>query len=98
MSRPVAPVELYVVEVDDRCAKSLIGHTGCTYASPPQPSAQALSLVRILLSCPQRRLLVTDSPWTYAIAGGQRTIRLHQVEADGQLTLAGRSGAVEALQ
>ena len=46
------PYPLYVVEVDVACVASLVGHTGCTYASPPQPSRQALALVRILLGCP----------------------------------------------
>ncbi|MGI8411556.1 MAG: hypothetical protein ACR2LV_02595 [Solirubrobacteraceae bacterium] len=79
--------QLYVVEVDDRCSEQLVGHTGCAYASPPQSSGQALSLVRILLGCPQRELSVDQSPWSSAIAGGRRTIRLHRVQAGGQLVL-----------
>jgi len=81
------PYPLYVVEVDVACVASLVGHTGCTYASPPQPSRQALALVRILLGCPQHELTVTHSPWSCAIAGGRRTIRLHRASADGQLAL-----------
>jgi hypothetical protein len=79
--------QLYIVEVDDHCAQQLVGHSGCSYASPPQPAVQALALVRALLACPQRDLHVTDSPWRSAIAGGSRTIRLHAAHADGQLHL-----------
>lgn len=80
--------QLYVVEVDDQCAQQLIGHAGCAYASPPQPAGQALALVRILLGCPQHELTVAQSPWSCAIAGGRRTIRLHRASADGQLALS----------
>jgi hypothetical protein len=79
--------QLYVVEVDDRCQAQLVGHSGCSYASPPQPAVQALGLVRALLGCPQHALSVHDSPWRCAIAGGTRTIRLHAAAADGQLRL-----------
>ena len=61
---------LYIVEVDDHCQAQLVGHSGCSYASPPQPAVQALALVRALLSCPQHDLRVGDSPWRSAIAGG----------------------------
>ena len=79
--------QLYVVEVDDRCERQLVGHSGCSYASPPQPATQALALVRALLGCPQQNLHVQDSPWRLAIAGGRRTIRLHRADAAGQLRL-----------
>jgi hypothetical protein len=79
----VAADPLYVVEVDDECLDQLTGYTGCTYASPPQPAAQALDLVRALLACPHARLRVEDSPWWRAIAGGRRTIRVHRARADG---------------
>jgi hypothetical protein len=82
-----ADSQLYVVEVDDHCAAQLVGHTGCSYASPPQPAVQALALVRALLGCPQHNLEIAGSPWRYAIAGGQRTVRLHPARADGQLTI-----------
>ncbi len=62
-----------------------------TPAVPMRPRrsrrAQALALVRILLGCPQHELTVTHSPWSRAIAGGRRTIRLHRASADGQLAL-----------
>jgi hypothetical protein len=78
---------LYIVEVDDDCAASLVGHGGCSYASPPQPPVQALALVRVLLGCPQRELRVNDAPWHLPIAGGRRTIRLHVANRAGQLAL-----------
>ncbi|MGO9959179.1 MAG: hypothetical protein ACLP50_24960 [Solirubrobacteraceae bacterium] len=78
---------LYIVEVDDQCAERLAGHTGCSYASPPQPQPQALALVRALLSCPQYHLEISQAPWRIAIAGGQRTIRLHPASPTGQLSL-----------
>lgn len=82
-----ADSQLYVVEVDDRCQPQLVGHSGCSYASPPQPAVQALALVRALVGCPQHALDVQDNPWRCAIAGGTRTIRLHAAGADGQLHL-----------
>ncbi len=78
---------LYVVEVNDTCTEPLVGHTGCTYASPPQPAGQAIALVRALLGCPQRLLDPAQAPWRCAIAGGQRTISLHAATAGGQLAL-----------
>jgi hypothetical protein len=77
----------YVVEVEDQCLDGLAGHSGCSYASPPQPAAQALALVRALLSCPQARLSTDQSSWWRAIAGGRRTVWLHRALADGQLTV-----------
>ena len=55
--------QLFVVSADYRCQEPLAGHSGCSYASPPQPAAQALALVRVLLSCTQEPLQVTGAPW-----------------------------------
>jgi hypothetical protein len=82
-----ADSQLFIVEVEDRCQAQLVGHSGCAYASPPQPAAQALALVRALLGCPQNIVQVTDSPWRCAVAGGRRTIRLHPASADDRLRL-----------
>jgi hypothetical protein len=80
--------QLYVVEVEDRCQPQLVGHSGCSYSSPPQPAHQALTLVRALLSCPQRDLRADHSPWRHAIAGGTRSVTtLHPASSDGQLHL-----------
>jgi hypothetical protein len=80
--------QLYVVEVNDRCQPQLVGHSGCSYASPPQPARQALTLIHALLGCPQHELRVEHSPWRHAIAGGTRTITLHAASPDGQLHLS----------
>ena len=77
--------QLYIVEVDDHCNPQMTGHTGCSYTSPPQPELQALALVRALLNCTQGPITIADAPWTGAIAGGRRIIRLHPAQADGQL-------------
>jgi hypothetical protein len=81
------PNTLYIVEVDDRCTQQLVGHTGCSYASPPQPATQALALVRVLLGCAANALEADQSPWRRAIAGGTRTVSLHVATPTGQLTL-----------
>ncbi len=75
---------LYVVEVDDDCQPQLVGHGGCSYASPPQPADQALALVRALIGCPLDELDVQHNPWRHAIAGGTRTITLHSASPDDQ--------------
>ena len=79
--------QLYIVEVDDQCDHRLVGHTGCSYTSPPQPERQALALIRALLNCTQATLAASDSTWAAPIAGGRRIIRLHPASADGQLTI-----------
>ena len=79
--------QLYIVELDDQCDYRLVGHSGCSYTSPPQPAGQALALLRALLSCAQLALEPHDAPWKAAIAGGKRVIRLHRAGADGQLTI-----------
>ncbi len=78
---------LYIVEVDDQCDPRLVGHSGSSYASPPQPEIQALALVRMLLGSSTRPLAVAEAPFRTPIAGGQRVIRLHRAGADGQLQI-----------
>jgi len=74
---------LFVVHVRDRTNSALAGHDGREYASPPQPAADALALVALLLGCPAQ---VTDggSSWGSAIAGGQRTITLAPAPTAGR--------------
>jgi hypothetical protein len=79
--------DYYIVELDDQCDYRLVGHSGCSYASPPQSAGQALALVRAFLGCTQARLEIDDARWTAPIAGGQRVIRVHRTQADGQLTI-----------
>ena len=67
--------ELVVVHVSDAINPVLAGRGDASYQSPPQPTEDALSLVRLLLGrseAPQ-----TEEPrWTCPIAGGQRTVTL----------------------
>jgi hypothetical protein len=76
--------QLFIVEVDDRCEPRLVGRPGSRYRSPAQPTEQALALVRILLARPSHEL-EAGGAWQCAIAGGQRTVRLHAAHADDQL-------------
>lgn len=77
----------YVVEVIDHRNPELAGVPGCRYASPPQPTAQALALVNMLLGCPSRFPRAEDQPWHHPVAGGRRVIHLHAAADDGQLLI-----------
>lgn len=67
---------LYVVRVLDAINGELAGHRGCAYCSPPQPHADALALVALLLGSPVRAAPATPATWTRSVAGGRRTITL----------------------
>lgn len=67
---------LVVVDVRDQLTAALAGHDGCAYTSPPQPRAQALALVAVLLGCPARVSDEHAASWTTSVAGGRRTITL----------------------
>ena len=67
---------LVVVDVRDQLTPALAGHDGCAYTSPPQPRAQALALVAVLLGRPARLADEQATSWTTAVAGGRRTITL----------------------
>ena len=82
----MADQSLFIVEVDDQCDHRLVGHSGSSYASPPQPEVQALALVRVLLGSSARALAVQEE-WRTPIAGGQRVVRLHRAGANGQLLI-----------
>lgn len=64
-----------MVRVEDEINKTLTGHDGCTYKSPPQPRQKALTLVRVLLGYTGEELN-GDERWCCPIAGGRRTVRL----------------------
>jgi hypothetical protein len=66
---------LFIVHVRERANRALTGHDGCEYISPPQPRADALALVALLLGCPAPPG-DGHSSWTHAIAGVQRTVTL----------------------
>ena len=58
----------YVVHVDDAVETRLVGDSGCSYVSPPQPRAQALALVRMLLGCAEP---AGDGGWRSPAAGAR---------------------------
>jgi hypothetical protein len=67
---------LYVVCVHDAINDELAGHRGCAYRSPPQPHADALALVTLLLGSRARAAPAAPATWTRSVAGGRRTITL----------------------
>ena len=74
MSQP----DLWVVEVQDSIAAALAEHEGGLYVSPPQDREQALELVALLVGRPQSANGEPEPRWRYAIAGGQRSVRLRR--------------------
>jgi hypothetical protein len=66
---------LFEGHIHDAVNAALTGHDGCEYTSPPQPHAQAVALVRLLLGRPVPPTAGAHS-WTVSIAGGRRTISL----------------------
>jgi hypothetical protein len=67
---------LYVVCVHDAINGELAGHCGCVYHSPPQPHADALALVGLLLGSRVGAVPAAPAKWTRSVAGGRRTITL----------------------
>ena len=78
-----------VVRVRETITSVLVGHEGLEYQSPPQPRAEALALVALLLGRggePQDN----EVSWRCPIAGGQRTIT---IEPLSELETPGSSAA-----
>ena len=83
--------ELVVVHVTDTISTTLAGHDGVEYQSPPQPRAEALDLVRVLVGDDPSGLEATEPRWRCPIAGGQRTITLERARP----TAASQRGPAE---
>jgi hypothetical protein len=75
VSTPAA-TGLVVVRVRDQVNSTLAGHSGREYTSPPQPRADALTLIALLLGAPAQTNGHKQTRWSCALAGGQRTITL----------------------
>ena len=84
MSTPPTTTGLVVVHMRDQVNRTLAGHDGCEYTSPPHVHADALILVALLLGRPAQTNGNGEeqSSWTCALAGGQRTITLDPVEGE----------------
>jgi hypothetical protein len=67
---------LYIVCVHDAINRELAGHRGGAYRSPPQPHADALALVQLLLGGRARAVPAAPATWSRSVAGGRRTITL----------------------
>jgi hypothetical protein len=67
---------LYIVCVHDEINGELAGHRGGAYRSPPQPHADALALVGLLLGSRAHAAPAAPARWTGSVAGGRRTITL----------------------
>ena len=77
---------LVVVHVRDRVNRTLAGHDGREYTSPPHVHADALILVALLLGrpAPPNAQGEHQSSWSCPLAGGQRTITLDPVSCQPQ--------------
>jgi hypothetical protein len=80
MSAPATSDGRVVVRVRDQVNRTLAGHDGREYTSPPHERPDALTLVALLLGRPARLDGHEHSSWSCAVAGGQRTITLEPPE------------------
>jgi hypothetical protein len=71
---------LVVVHVTDAINPTLAGRGEVSYHSPPQPRAEAIDLVRLLLGRSEAPT-AAEQRWTCPIAGGRRTVTLEPVPA-----------------
>jgi hypothetical protein len=86
MSTPEATDGRVVVRVRDQVNRTLAGHDGREYTSPPHEPADALTLVAVLLGRPPHINADGTEPrsWSCPLAGGQRTITLDPVPGEPQ--------------
>jgi len=73
--RGQAAGRLFVVRVSDSCCEQLAGRGGDSYQSPPQPLADAQTLIALLLGRNHYRE-IGEGELAVPIAGGRRTITL----------------------
>jgi hypothetical protein len=81
MSTPATIDGQVVVRVRDQVNRTLAGHDGRQYTSPPHERADALILVALLLGRPAQADgdREQQDSWSCPLAGGQRTITLDPV-------------------
>jgi len=81
MSTPTATDGRVVVRVRDQVNRTLAGHDGREYTSPPHHRTDALILAALLLGRPAHTDGNDDerNSWSCPLAGGQRTITLNPV-------------------
>ena len=81
MSTPAQTDGLVVVHVRDQVNRTLAGHDGREYTSPPHERSDALILVALLLGRPAQTNGNGEEQrsWSCPLAGGQRTITLDPV-------------------
>jgi len=72
---PRAAGRLFVVRVSDSCCAQLVGRDGGSYESPPQPLADAQTLIGMLIERNHHER-IGEGELTVPIAGGRRTITL----------------------
>lgn len=65
----------YTVTLTDTLTPQPAGRPGPRYSSPPHDHQAALILAQLLLGL--NAPPVGPSPWTRAVAGGQRTVHVH---------------------
>ena len=86
MSTPATTDGLVVVHVRDQVNRTLAGHDGREYTSPPHHRTDALILVALLLGRPAQTNGNGEeqNSWSCPLAGGQRTITLDPVPCQPQ--------------
>ena len=73
---PASP-SLFVVVVEENLNPTLTSREPRACSSPPQPHAQACTLVELLIS----QACKGEGPWRLPIAGGSRVVALEPVAA-----------------
>ena len=80
MSTPNTNKGRVIVRVRDQVNRTLAGHDGREYTSPPHEHADALTLVALLLGRTPSTGNGTEPPsWSCPVAGGRRTITLDRI-------------------